>query len=96
MDFDWDDGNRAKAQKHGLTLSEIEHAMRTGARVAPDPAHSLSEQRFIAIGRGPSGRLVFVAFCFRGARIRPISARHMYAREIARYEQAPGPEDDDG
>ncbi|MFO1209160.1 MAG: BrnT family toxin [Amaricoccus sp.] len=95
MDFDWDDGNRAKAQKHGLTLSEIEHAMRTGARVAPDPAHSLSEQRFIAIGRTPAGRPVFIAFCFRGARIRPISARHMHAREVARHEAALGSDDDD-
>lgn len=95
MDFDWDDGNRAKAQRHGLTLSEIEHAMRTGARVAPDPAHSLSEQRFIAIGRTPAGRPVFVAFCFRGERIRPISARYMHAREIARYEAALGSDDDD-
>jgi uncharacterized DUF497 family protein len=49
--------------------------MRTGARVAPDPAHSLTEQRFTAIGRTPDGRPVFIAFCFRGARIRPISAR---------------------
>jgi uncharacterized DUF497 family protein len=96
MDFDWDDGNRAKAQKHGLTLSEIEHAMRTGARVAPDPVHSLREQRFIAIGRTPAGRHVFVAFCFRGARVRPISARYMHAREIARHEAAQGSGDDDG
>jgi uncharacterized DUF497 family protein len=94
MTFDWDDGNRAKAQKHGLTLSEIEHAMRTGARVAPDPAHSLSEQRFIAIGRCPAGRPVFIAFCFRGERIRLISARYMHAREIAHYEAAFRSEDD--
>ncbi|MBP7001341.1 BrnT family toxin [Amaricoccus sp.] len=94
MLFDWDDGNRAKAQKHGLTLSEIELAMRTGARVAPDPAHSLSEQRFIAIGRTPAGRPVFIAFCFRGARVRPISARYMHAREIARYEAAFGSDHD--
>lgn len=80
MDFDWDDGNRAKAQKHGLTLSEIEHAMRTGARVAPDPAHSLAEQRFIAIGRTPAGR--------------PISARHMHEREVLRYEATFRPDDD--
>jgi len=94
MKFDWDDGNRAKATRHGLTLPEIEHAMRTGPVVAPDPAHSLSEQRFVAIGRTPSGRPAFIAFCFRGARVRPISARFMHAREIARYEQAQGPEDD--
>jgi uncharacterized protein len=96
MNFDWDDGNRAKAQKHGLTLSEIEHAMRTGARVAPDPAHSLSEQRFIAIGRTAAGRPVFVAFCFRGATIRPISARYMHAKEVLRYEAAFGSDDDNG
>ena len=91
MEFDWDEGNRAKAERHGLTLAEIEHAMRTGPRVAPDPAHSLHEQRFIAIGRTPSGRHAFIAFCWREGRVRPISARHMHAREIARYEQAQGP-----
>jgi hypothetical protein len=47
----------------------------------PDPAHSLSEQRFIAVGRTPAGRPVFIAVCFRGVRIRPISARYMHARE---------------
>jgi uncharacterized DUF497 family protein len=96
MDFDWDDGNRAKAQKHGVTLAEIEHAMRSGPRVAPDPVHSLAEQRFIAIGRTEAGRHVFVAFCRRAGRVRPISARYMHAREIARHEAAKGARDDDG
>jgi hypothetical protein len=69
--------------------------MRTGARAAPDPAHSLTEQRFIAIGRTPAGRPVFIAVCFRGARIRPISARYMHARQVARHEAAFGSDDDD-
>lgn len=69
--------------------------MRTGARVAPDPAHSLTEQRFIAIGRSPAGRPVFIAFCYRGARIRPISARYMHGKEAARYDAALGSDDDD-
>lgn len=51
MTFDWDDGNRHKRRKHGLTLAEIEQAMRSGPRVAPDPKHSAAEQRFIAVGR---------------------------------------------
>jgi uncharacterized protein len=93
--FDRDAGNPAKAQKHGLTLSEIEHAMRTGARIAPDPALSLAEQRFIAIGRTSAGRPVFIAFCFRGERIRPISARYIHVKEVTRYEAAFGSEDDD-
>lgn len=94
MEFDWDAGNRTKVQKHGLAPDEIEHAMRTDPRVAPDPVHSLTEQRFIAIGRTPAGRPVFIAFCFRGALIRPISARYMHAREVARHEAAQGPDDD--
>lgn len=94
--FDWDDGNRDKCRKHGLTLEEIEHALAQGARVAPDPAHSALEQRFIAVGRTPAGRPVFVAFCWRGERLRPISARYMHAREVARYDRTFGADDDDG
>jgi uncharacterized DUF497 family protein len=95
-EFDWDAGNRDKCRKHGLTLSEIEHALRHGARTAPDPGHSVAEQRFVAVSRTAEGRPVFVAFCWRGHRIRPISARYMHAREVARYEQTFGSGDDDG
>jgi uncharacterized DUF497 family protein len=66
-----------------------------GAR-RPDPKHSAAEQRFIAVGRTDAGRAVFVAFCWRGARLRPISARPMHAREVARYEAAFGADDDHG
>jgi uncharacterized DUF497 family protein len=95
MEFDWDGGNRSKAQRHGVVPAEIEHAMQTGLRVAPDAAHSLSEQRFIAIGRTSTGRHIFVAFCWRNGKVRPISARYMHEREIARYDSAQGPGDDD-
>ncbi len=95
-DFDWDDGNREKTRKHGVGPEEIEFAMRNGPRVAPDLAHSVTEQRFIAIGRTKAGRHIFVAFCLRAGRVRPISARYMHAREIARYEAAQGSGDDDG
>lgn len=66
-----------------------------GPRVAPDVAHSVAEQHFIAVGRIPAGeegagRAAFVAFTIRqvdGARlIRPISARFMHAKEVRRYE----------
>ena len=95
-DFDWDEGNRDKCRKHGVTLAEIEWALTHGARVAPDVKHSVDEQRFIAIGRTEAGRPVFVAFCWRGTRLRPVSARYMHAREVARYETAFGSEDDHG
>ena len=94
-DFDWDEGNRSKCRRHGVTITEIEALFRTTPRVAPDLRHSANEDRLIAIGRNADGRLMFVAFTIRtkdGVRlIRPISARYMHAKEIRAYE-AEGPE----
>ena len=86
MEFDWDRGNAVKVTKHGLTREAIEGFFRLRPRVAPDPAHSQVEQRFIAVGPTEQGRLAFVGFCWRDGRIRPISARYMHTREVRRYE----------
>lgn len=94
--FDWDDGNRAKCQKHGLSIAQIEYALTHGTRVAPDARHSDEEQRFIAVSRTDEGRPVFVAFCWRDGRLRPVSARYMHEREVLRYEKAFGTRNDDG
>ena len=88
MKFDWDEGDRAKVQKHGLSVAEIEAFFRADPKVAPDAAHSADEARFIAVGRTGSGRPAFVAFCWRGNMIRPISARYMHDREVRRYENS--------
>jgi hypothetical protein len=91
-----DDGNRAKAQKHGLTPDEIEYALAHGARVAADPAHSLTEERFVAVSATAAGRPIFIAYCWRGNRVRPISARYMHEREARRhaFKTTDRPEDD--
>ena len=90
--FEWDDGNLAKCQKHGLTSEEIEAVFTNPHRIAPDPAHSIGETRFLAIGAGDGPRPMFVAFTLRerdGERlIRPISARYMHRKEIESYEEA--------
>jgi uncharacterized DUF497 family protein len=89
--FDWDTGNRAKCQKHGVTIAEIEALFRNAPRTAPDPKHSKDEDRMIAVGRTIAGRHVFVAFTLRtkGRRrlIRPVTARYMHAREADAYEK---------
>lgn len=89
--FDWDDGNREKCCKHGATREEIESVFRGGTlRLYPDPAHSVSETRYLGIGRTDTGRHVLVAFTYREIEkqrlIRPISARYMHAKEIKHYE----------
>lgn len=93
--FDWDDGNRTKCEKHGVSIAEIEALFRGAPRVAPDPKHSAGEDRLIAVGRTGTGRPMFVAFTIRtksGRRlVRPVTARYMHAKEIAAYEKESAP-----
>jgi len=90
-DFDWDDGNRRKCEKHGVSIGEIETFLRGTPYVAPDHEHSLGEQRFLAVGRTAAGRPLFVVFVLRARDerfyIRPISARYMHRKEIQNYEK---------
>ena len=88
--FGWDNGNREKCQKHGLSLEEIERFFQQeNLYVAPDIEHSQEEQRFLALGRSSNRRAMFVVFTLRKTRgallIRPISARYMHEREAKKY-----------
>jgi uncharacterized DUF497 family protein len=89
--FDWDEGNRAKCRKHGVSITQIEAVFAHNPRIAPDPEHSADEDRLIAVGRTSIGRPVFVAFTIRtknGRRlIRAVTARYMHAKEVAAYEK---------
>lgn len=88
--FEWDDGNRDKCQKHGVSLAEIEALFEGELRVFPDTAHSHLEARYLGIGQTPGKRYVFLAFTIRAYQtkklIRPISARYMHAKEVQHYE----------
>ena len=90
--FEWDDGNRDKCRKHGVSLAAIESVFHGPVAVFPDPVHSAQEERFKAIGRTGTGRCVLVVFTLRvrrGARfIRPLSARYMHKKEVLYYEKA--------
>ncbi len=91
--FDWDSGNLFKNEaKHGLTREVIETFFHKDVWVAPDPAHSSIEERFLAVGKGPNEKPMIVAFTFRikneSKLIRPISARFMHAKEAKKYEEA--------
>ena len=91
--FDWDDGNRDKCQKHGVSIEEIETALMNEAFVIlPDLMHSDEEDRLIATGQAENGRHLFVVITMREisgqSRVRPISARYMHEKEVKKYEQA--------
>ena len=87
--FDWDAGNLAKCQKHGVSIEEIETVFVSGPDVGRDEKHSIDEDRYVAIGRNRAGRPIFVIFVLRAVGgvqlVRPVSARYMHRKEIERY-----------
>jgi hypothetical protein len=89
--IDWDRGNRAKCEKHGLSVAVIEGLFERPLAILPDAAHSYRENRFRAIGRTAEGRGVFIIFALRRKGeellIRPISARYMHEKEIDAFEK---------
>jgi len=89
--FDWDAGNQAKCQKHGVSVAEVEGLFRRPLLIIPDASHSQREERLCAIGKTASGRSVFLVFTIRvraGKRvIRPVSARYMHRKEVRHYEK---------
>ena len=90
--LDWDDGNRAKCQKHGVSVEEIEAMFAGEPRYSPDVGHSIIEHRYLATGRTGEDRALLVVFTVRdhdgGRYVRPISARYMHAKEAAHYGHA--------
>ena len=89
--FEWDDANRDKCRKNGVSLAAIESLFHRPIAMYPDPAHSRGETRFKAIGRTDQGRAVLIVFTLRKRHgemfLRPISARYMHAKEVCHYEE---------
>ena len=90
--FQWDDGNdRKNVDRHGVSQSESEEiSANIPLLVVYDASHSQREDRFNALGRTASGRLLHLTFTLRedDTLIRVISARDMNRRERERYGQA--------
>jgi|SRR5208282_3388383 len=89
--FDWDRGNRAKCQKHGLSIALIESLFARPLAIIPSAADSQEERRFCAVGLIGSDWRVFLVFTLRrkGDKqlIRLISARYMHKKGIESYEK---------
>jgi uncharacterized protein len=89
--FDWDSGNIKKAQKHGVSLNEIEEFFRTELLLLQDEKHSKLERRTIAVGMSKANRPMFVVFTIREREelvlIRVVSARYAHKKESEHYEK---------
>jgi len=90
VEFDWDDGNARKNDKHGVSTAEAEQVFfNEPLLMIADTKHSQGEHRFHALGKTDEGRTLHITFTLRnaGERIRVISARDMHKKERTIYEQ---------
>jgi hypothetical protein len=89
-DFEWDDGNARKNDKHGVSTAEAEQVFfNEPLLLIADIKHSQGELRFHALGKTDEGRTLHVTFTLRnnGERLRIISARDMHRKERTIYEK---------
>lgn len=88
--FEWDTGNAEKnARAHWVGQSESEQVFfNRPVVIAPDLAHSDTEERYAALGKTHADRRLAVVFTIRGTLVRIISARDMSRRDRRLYAQA--------
>jgi uncharacterized DUF497 family protein len=89
--FQWDAGNARKSKdKHGVSQAEAEQIFfNEPFLLLADAGHSLTEPRFLALGRTDVRRVLHITFTLRegGRLIRVISARDMHRTERTPYGQ---------
>ena len=89
LTFEWDSRKaRSNLSKHGISFEEASTIFGDSLSLTiPDPDHSITERRYITVGRAFNGKLLVVVHTDRGNNIRIISARPASRRERRFYEQ---------
>jgi uncharacterized DUF497 family protein len=87
-EFDWDQQNLLKLQKHGFLKEEVEECMSTEIVLAGETIGDFEERRVVSYGRLSDGRYMTVAWTPRLNAIRPISCRRSREGEKKVYEKA--------
>ena len=87
MAYEWDsEKEKANCAKHGVHFADAVGALED-ERALTEPDESTSEERFRTLGMDFLGRIIVVAYTYRGENIRLISAREAKPRQRASYER---------
>ena len=89
MSFEWDPRKaEANFRKHGVRFAEAEPVFVDDFAITnTDDESDQHELRFVSIGTGMKGRVLVVVYCYRGSKIRILSARPAVAHERKQYEE---------
>jgi uncharacterized protein len=84
--FEWDKSKAKKnLLKHGIAFADS-FAVFEDPNAVTLADHGADEQRYVTIGMDALGRLLVVAYTWRGDNIRIISARKAVRSEVKQYE----------
>jgi uncharacterized DUF497 family protein len=90
MAYEWDpEKEKTNYAKHGVHFADAVGALED-ERALTEPDESSTEERFKTLGMDFLGRIIVVAYTYRGQDIRLISAREAKPRQRASYERARG------
>ena len=89
LKFEWDSRKAATNRaKHKVPFEEAVTVFSDPfGRIANDPRHSESEERYVLLGQSDRRRFLAVMFTERGQAIRIISTRKATRRERREYEE---------
>jgi uncharacterized protein len=89
MEIVWDPSKaRANVARHGVRFSDVELVFYDHRALTVEDSSINGEQRFVTIGRDGLGRVLVVAYTYRGDNaIRVISARMASSGERKLYEK---------
>jgi hypothetical protein len=89
MSFEWDPRKaEANFRKHGVRFAEAEPVFVDDFAITnTDDESDPHELRFVSIGTGMKGRVLVVVYCYRGSKIRILSAHPAVAHERKQYEE---------
>jgi uncharacterized DUF497 family protein len=88
MNYRWDPHKAAANKaKHGVDFADAVGVFEDVSALWQADTREYEETRYVAVGMDYLGRVLTVAFTFRGDTIRLISARRATRQERATYEQ---------
>ncbi len=87
--FEWDDQKaRTNERKHGVDFADATAVLEDERGVTiRDELSAVGEQRFVTLGRDSLGRVLVVAYTWRGSNVRLISARKATPVERRQYAE---------
>ena len=88
MNYQWDPARAdANVKKHRVEFADAVGVFEDPNAITIEDLHAEGEQRFLSMGMDVLGRIIVVAYTYRGEDVRLISARKASKKEVTVYEK---------